>query len=53
MLTLVTLTLLEATSCPSVGGHFPKLIAPFFEALDDAPVAISGSDTQGPVFFKA
>lgn len=52
MLTLVTLTVPEFTSCPSAGGHFPKLIAQFFEALDYAPVSISGSDMQGPVFLK-
>lgn len=53
MLTPVTHTLLKATSCPSAGGHFPKLITQFFQALDYTLVAINGGDTKGPTFFKA
>lgn len=34
MLTPAILFLLEATSCHSVGGHCPKLIAQFFEVLN-------------------
>lgn len=36
MLTPATVALLEATSRHSAEGHFPKLIAQFFQALVDA-----------------